>query len=307
MIQKDKIKEDITIDKLIFVPDDKVKEYINYCVNIVKEIKIYGTYILDLVNKENKELYSDLPLLFILRDYIELLDTVEVLYNSSCVRTSTPILRNMFEIMLQIIYIFDGNTDRKGLTYHVGYLHYKLDWLKRVDINHKESKKVKEQLNGMNIKKLDVGSEIKSIETALSKEPYKNIEKEWIKNENRNRYFQWYSLFNGAKTIKALAIKYKYEFIYNSLYSMWSRDTHGVNALSALNIDNKSEVIENLRVPEEMGNKISLVCSMSLEVFLQYVKYYLTKDDLDNYRDFYLTISKKRDAVKDVKFQVEYL
>ena len=78
----------------------------------------------------------------------------------------------------------------------------------------------------------------------LADPPYDVINAEW----KRGNYKNWHSLFNGPRTIRALADHLGKTFWYVFLYSDWSGRLHAGRALRNVGI-NSSE-------PEREGNAI---------------------------------------------------
>lgn len=100
---------------------DEDNEAIDFYNKTFREINDLGFYILDnVLNVEDKLPNFLIPIRSMLYRLLELNDTLNVMVQNSLINTAFPILRNEFEIFVQILYLLDENDtkEEKALLYH---------------------------------------------------------------------------------------------------------------------------------------------------------------------------------------------
>jgi len=196
---------------------------------------------------ENKGMGMDITNLVVVglyRKCIELTDSIYVLADHGLLGPASTCYRSLIEAVLGITYIINDKqfTKHRAYAYYVGAnIQTKIDLtasLSKDDLTSEDRTKIQEELNivinNLNATDSDVQSTLGEWNTT--------------KRNLRIRYEpKWHSLYNGPKTIIALA-KYmqnndtflqllksnseSYNDIYEVMYSILSREAHGYDVLN---------------------------------------------------------------------------
>lgn len=276
------IKREINSDALVELLIE-ISTALDQCVD-------YGTEVIEAIIEKPRNDYVDSSIGLLLRDYLELLDGVSQLIRSGSAEAAIPICRSMFEYFLSILYIIDRHEADRAISYQVSHIKNRLKSYNKVSPGHREQFNRMLKNNGYDfiIPEIDYSEEINRLTDLLNREPYKRINEEWRLTEKKVRKASWYSLFNGPKTIRELAVRLNKEVEYEILYRVWSLKTHANSAIQSALKDG----IKIIRHPENVQTVSTWAFTWTLFLFETILNKYHKRKRKD-YAYFYLHNIKK--------------
>jgi hypothetical protein len=191
-------------------------------------------------------------------------------------------LRTIFEIYIYLQYLFEKDFERRALSYMVWDKHLKIDTLKIAVTGTAENKKFIESLNSNQLTKDIVLPQLPSINQLiieiekLLKEPYYydiEIEYQRSKKKSKNGKPIWYSLYDGPKSIYALANHLKQLPFYEFYYRSWSESSHSANILNdnmEVNVNGKLDIYQ-IGNPKEAQYITKLFIHFTLNIYGLYI------------------------------------
>lgn len=232
------------------------------------------------------------PVLMLVRHFCEQCDAVAVLATEGCAEPVKPLIRSAFEASLGVHHILEKDNERRGLAYLVAHTHRRIKLYRKLDPSDQAGKemRIKIQNDPMSMSVLqslpgfDFQKLIARLTGMLAKSPYDAIEQEWKRRKKElNSEPSWFSLYNGPRTIQALALQLRKGGWYELLYSDWSDVVHAGSGMG--NVAKNSSggelpvVIRPLRHPEGLQNLIVLLAGLCLELSRCVLKVYGTESD----------------------------
>ena len=218
----------------------EIEETLLHFSKLIDEFVNFGTHVLSWVIEESKGSDEQMPLTMFLRDLLEKSDSISTLIRNSNIEPSKIVLRSLFETTLYIRYLVEENFEDRSMSFLIWNAKNKIRTLKAFDKNdqsYQETLRLLEKDEFFDKTFLD---EIPSAELNIKKQlkilslpDYQRYDKEYerIKKADK-RNPNWYSLFNGPKSIQQLALKVNIPFLYEILYRKWSENVHGTDIIS---------------------------------------------------------------------------
>ncbi|WP_152550084.1 DUF5677 domain-containing protein [Geomicrobium sp. JCM 19039] len=220
-------------------------------------------------------------------------------------------LRNLFEVYLNSCYLLENDSTfkKRAYRYYFFTLKAQLDSIKLFIGNTKDAKLVQENMNLSEEDKFNFTKKRKEIYVRLATSSgldLANMEHEKHYEDQGHKFSlkkglsigkgskkinhpQWYSLNNGPKNLRFLAKEFNMEPEYLVLYSAWSREVHGVNAL-----DNVIEVrdegdpfMKDVTEYQSIGFLLNQACSFSVRVLLLFSSFYFNRGEKEELRNWY--------------------
>lgn len=266
--------------------DPKVDQLLIKFSNLIDEFVNFGTQIFKWTIEESKGTDEQMPLLMFFRDMLEKADAISILVRNSSIDPSKVLLRSIFELNLYIGYLLEKNTEDRAMAFLV------LDALRQKQMNinfnkegpeFKRIRKLLEQdilISDPNF--LDnlpsVKHKIELLNSLLNRDEYKRVMKEYERTKKiDNCNPAWYRLYNGPKTIQALAIYLKLPFLYEILYRRWSGSVHSSDiihgkiikkeSLPKLNGKVNTEIVQ-IRLPKDAQEVTSNLLNLLLHTYI---------------------------------------
>ena len=170
---------------------------------------------------------------------IEMLDGVEVLLDASCVVASHPPLRSAFEASLTVRHVLSDDIERRALSYVVCDIYEQIHWYDEQDPESDRGKRFRYDMGlseGSEFPMPDVVEVRRAVESKraiLARDPYPPIAAEYerVKKERRGP-MKWYSLFDGPRNLRELAMSLGQLDDYLVLYRRWSKAAHATDLIS---------------------------------------------------------------------------
>lgn len=290
-------------EKYIFIEpieDENYNSLLKKTVTFLDEILIYGQYTYGLTQEVNSKNHSDSVIIFLLRSSLETLDGIKALFESSSIRPSKSLVRNLFEHMLYFDYIFSEKNlvHERALSYEV------IDILKRIknyklldfnDTTYEKERNIIGIKNFPNISKEKLSEIIINLENIFQKySDYNTIYNKVLKNKKYHKSKTipaWYSLYSEATTIRELCKLLNMEMFYLTLYSDLSNKVHPGDAMRAIIGNNDNTLtIRNPKIPYdtlEVATIISNTLTFSSTIYSHVIKHFMPNDDHKNCAEWY--------------------
>lgn len=221
----------------------EAKEVIDTVSPLLQELVNYATNALIRCSTSKsisvKEV-EDRAILSLYRNIIELTDGIEVMLSQGCVIAAIPALRSSFEALLAITYILENNENyvRRSLAWIVGNLHNSIDMYERYDPSTKKGQDAKELFDDdremtflqrpiapiefINKKETEIQAQLARPHLQLIEEEYQRQ----ITLQKSKKYIEWYSLFDGPRSLYQLTKRLGKGGSYVILYQPWSAIAH---------------------------------------------------------------------------------
>jgi hypothetical protein len=241
-------------------------------------------------------------ILLLVRHVIESLDGIAILVAGGGSYVCQPLLRTALEGALGVLYILDGDTERRALAYQVAHTHRRIKLYKKVDPNTDAGKQLRKELAadfGADVlNKLpvaDFGAMVKNLENMLARPPFDALEAEWqaYRAKNRNNDPEWYALFGGPRNFAALARAVKWPAMYEFLYRPWSNEVHAGAAMEAVGQHNGNTVFRPVRHPEQLQPVVQHATNLALLVSQRLLQVF-APERIPEFRERYVRTIEKR-------------
>jgi hypothetical protein len=181
----------------------------------------------DAIGDENE----DLAAFILYRHLIELTDSIEVLYASSCADAAVPLLRAHLEAAVSLEYILRDDYKRRSLAWVCGYQRIAShEMLDAKTASGARFATLHEQGLGTPPEAYDAGPPVAALRSVLAREQFRELEAtyERLQREHR-RPPDWFQLV-GVRNRRVLAQAVDREFEYVTLYGFWSAYSHAADA-----------------------------------------------------------------------------
>jgi len=239
----------------------------------LERIANYGTH---LIMKCGAESYGqDVSSIILLGVHVvKMIDSISILVGNSCIESAQVLMRSLMEATFGLMFMAQGDYERKSRQYIVAYTHKQIDLYEKVDPQTQSGKQFIARAKGRSTgdpteyARFDMTKEIANLRSLLSEPEYVPIEAEWTKCKKTQRQIWWYSLFGGPKSIEELADCVKCRDIYEFLYRAQSGEVHATNALGGVHLTKKSEqALRPIRYPIQAPQTTSLSISLARHAY----------------------------------------
>jgi len=287
----------------------EVADLLNAWSEHISELVNFGSHILSWLGNTGS-LSGDGGMVCILtfRNVLEIIDSIAILFSKSCIDPCKLQIRTLFESMLMIRYLVDGESKRRALDYLVCHFHSKLDIYSKLDAKTPMGKQWQQELTNdslagsMRLPAIpDLDQKISNLESLLQKPDYIESEEEYQRLRSlKNRAPAWYEFHDGPRSVIELARHLKLIGLYNILYRYYSKSVHGLDVIDQ-RISKASSgegLISQIRNPRDAQNLCSIAFGLSLDVYRTLIDCYVPGRKKQfamwyrvEIRDFYLRLS----------------
>jgi hypothetical protein len=185
-----------------------------------------------------KEAIGDfhLPIMLLFLHAIEVTDAIEVLLAQSVVTPAELPLRALFESVIQLEWLLQGDTARKSFAYQLFDVNNRLRFYRSLIPSTKEGQELTAArladhwVRDTSTATLgDPALAIKELVPLLDKPGYRQAAAEYARARGTRRVQNWFSLYDGPRTIKELATRVGRPMQYEIVYRQWSGSVHGAH------------------------------------------------------------------------------
>lgn len=256
-----------------------LKEVVNYATNFYQRCQ----------TSKAAEPDEAFPVLASYLHIIQMTDAIEVLVSSVSVEPANLLLRSSFEARLSIEYMLEKNYKERAFSWLTKQIIDQMQQLEDYDQNRPPSKEFKTTVIPDEVRAIvglpiipNVSDNILRLKESLKKPGYTEAYAEYTALvKKRVKYPDWYSFYNGPRSLKELAEHLNHGSEYHYLYSSWSKMSHVSSTahLTALS-DDGSSVLGPIRNPKNIVH----ISTMALSILLETTQLLLNK-----YRPFETT------------------
>ncbi len=213
-------------------------------------------------------------------DFAEVIDGVSILVRSGSSRNCSQLLRTALEIQLSLKYLMEHRDayEQRCKVYEYYHLRDRLRWAQRCDPDSQIGKQLRAELAGdqfadiFDLKGFDAAAECRDVEAAMNSARYSDVRAELARMKAAKiKDGNWFSLWDGPKDVRNLALHLKLGSIYESLYRGYSSVSHGEGAIKRLWARKGEEIeLEPLRSPKDLPAMCRNACQMcnSMTLFM---------------------------------------
>lgn len=251
-----------------FIPrntDPKLQEILNNFSFHIDELVNFGSNIIKWETERVKIVDEDLPAVLFLRNFIEQIDAISVLVNSSSIEPCKTLLRTALENFFYLEYLFAKDTYERSMSFLLWNNINNNNYILRLNGKSDEYKKLLERfskdehLNGNTPTILPNADTLLEIgEKILLMPKYLPFKKEYERKKIKN----WFSLFNGPKNIKELAESLGHHAMYDIFFRNFSASAHGTDIIQGKLIFNGTEELGILQIRDtKNAQDVTINCS----------------------------------------------
>lgn len=195
--------------------------------------------------KKSLETKDDIHLtsLLLIFDCAEAIDGVSILVRAGSARNGPPLLRTALEVQLGLMYLLETTEGYRprSLAYEYFTVLDRLRWAQRCDPDNDIGIQLRAETVGhmladiFDVKDRDVKESIRFYEERANSARYVDIRSEMDRMKGLKRKpDNWFSLWDGPASVRALAYHFKEGPQYEIFYRTWSKTTHGAGALNRI-------------------------------------------------------------------------
>lgn len=271
--------------------------YSDYPENDLKKVQLskcisYGDLVMKEIVQDNKKFTNtELIVLSLYRNVLELLDGLFLLIDHNSRSSSIVVLRSLFEASANFSYLLidQEKIEERANHYYVGFAMEEIKVCEKILALDRKGTLSPERLQ----KKIN--------DHYINLNGYQNNNyKEWMRlksklvlqRKNPDFHPNWYSVFKGPRSLKQLAVKVNLKDVYDLIYSNFSLETHGFASLDGIRRMQDGGVkfqplrsIETLQMQMYLGTRLFSMCTAYL------LKTYL-KNQLEDFDIFFEDMTK---------------
>jgi len=194
--------------------------------------------------KDGHDIHS--IVLMLLLDFSEAIDGVVVLVRAGSAKNCNSLMRTAFEIQLQLRFLLEERNkyEQRCLAYEYFNHRYFLKIAEKCDPDSQQGKQLRKETMGhfcegiFDLKDRDAKHDTKVYKDKMDSQRYATIKQEISDMKQKSKSTKskttidnWFSLWNGPRSVKELAYHLKWGPLYEIYYRKWSSTSHGASAL----------------------------------------------------------------------------
>lgn len=244
---------------------------------------------------------ENLPPELLLRHFLELLDSISILVRNASIDPCKLILRGMLEASFGLEYILEKDTYDRAMCFLLCHTHKKIKTLKKFDQTSTYGKQYQKNLNSdksyteIDLSKLPqvkIQKAIKNSESILRLPKYKSYQEEYLRTiRSGSKNPNWFSLFNGPRSIKDLSDYLNRSGLYEILYRHWSGSIHATDIIDGIISSSSVGTVDfvQIRYLKDAQSVVSHTMNLALTVFQLIINNRIPSKQSE-YKAWYLTI-----------------
>ncbi|AZK47230.1 DUF5677 domain-containing protein [Paenibacillus lentus] len=271
--------------------------YTDYEEEDLKKIQLskcisYGDLVMKGIIRDNdKFANTEVIVLSLYRNVLELLDGLYLLVDHNSKSSSIVVLRSLFEASANFSYLLidHAKIEERANFYYVGFAMEEIKACKKTLSLDRKGILSAEKLQ----KKIDDHNKNLNGYQQKNYNEWKRQKNKLVKiRNNSDVHSNWYSVFNGPRSLKQLSERVNLKDVYDLIYSNFSLEAHGFVSLDGIRLIEDGGVqfqplrsIDTLQMPIYLGTRLFSMCTAYL------LKTYL-KDQLEDFNIFFDEITK---------------
>lgn len=279
----------------------EVEKFLGRLADLLDSAVTFGSHAFVFCDKGTSELsgHHHASMLLLYRHVLEMIDGVSVLVRQAAVDPCQPLLRSAMEASMGIEYMLEKETEKRALAYQVVHIRRRIREHTRNDPSTEAGKDFQKALDddklssGIQIPAHASAPAIDKLAQVLAMPEYTPVDQEWERlylkhaKAGRKGVPPWYSLFDGPRSIRQLALHLKRGGMYDTLYSNWSESVHAGGAM--LTVAGRASTIRMLRHPQ----RAQLVTVFGVSFASEATRSMLTRyapNKMEDWKTWYLSI-----------------
>jgi hypothetical protein len=277
----------------------------------IEEAVNFGTNMIPWCFEKDTRFIDSVPPILMLRNIIELGDTISILVKNSSIEPCKIILRTLLESCLGFEYLLEKDTKKRSMAFMVCYYYNEIKKEKKGEPSLPEGEKFQKLLEkDIYLKNMKLESDpnriniIDNLQQVLKKPEFLDAVNEYsqfIKNSKKKNKKPkkpvWYALYSGPQNMQKLAELLNHDAIYEILYRSWSESTHGVNIIEGKVFP---DGIIQLRSPKDTKQIVIHTLNLLIMAYTVFINNFIPEKKTifgvwykNEIRDFYLGIEKR--------------
>lgn len=255
---------------------DEVQRLLETLADGIAEVVRFGTHVFVWHSEASAGRRDEVvPVAMMLRHLLEMLDAVSALVRASIIEPAHLPLRSAFEAAVQIEWIIQSDSDRRGMAFMVWHAHHRIKLYRQFDRAMQQGKELAAKLTGTVYDGIDASGKFDlpaaraNMESVLIKPHYQEAAHEYHKlQKERKRSPQWFQLFGGPDSLEQLASRVGMPEWYQILYRQWSGVAHATDVITGkLSGRDGGTAIQQLRWPGGVEGVYNFSVSLALRTF----------------------------------------
>ena len=242
----------------------------------VDELVRYGARMHSLrADAGRRDAVADLPLNMLLRHIMEMLDATSALIRASSVEPATLQLRSALEAGIQALWLA-RDEDKWGMAYMAWFTYDRLHQYERYDRTSQRGKELMAKLKGTAFDNYSAVADVE--QNAAAQQHFREMlalpmyaegvaEYERTKRE-RGRVRNWFSLYDGPRSLEELADHVGLRLLYEVFYRQWSNYAHGGDVMRGkFSRTDTGLLVHQLRMPFGVEQLYTHAVSIAFSVY----------------------------------------
>jgi hypothetical protein len=249
----------------------KLKALLNHFHSKLEQLNQYGMEFITKISKLGSLNTEDVPIILSIRHEMELIDAIGVLIKNNLADPCLLLVRGLFESILQVMYILDNDSEKRGKAFMYFDLLKNIEWHEKLDKSTNKSKEFfakieKDKLLRKTVLNTppDLDKRISLLRGQCKQSSFIETHREYEKQREKGKNIKhWYSIYNGPKNIEQLAQHLKYDGLYNIFYRQSSEAVHGISIVrNKIAAQNGKGFILSTRLPNNIEFIVSITISL---------------------------------------------
>jgi Family of unknown function (DUF5677) len=248
--------------------------------NLLRDLANYGSNLIPRAYSSSGKMLSDAVVIgILLRQFVAMIDAVEILLCRSAVHAAALQLRAMLEASVYIEWMLAGDRESKATHYYVHNLLRLRLWAMRVQPGTAESSSFKHVMEkaGLPVDET-LGNEgknqVQEIDRILSQARFTDVRdkfRDWKKQHGRAA--SWYSPL-GVTDLRNMAVNVGKEPLYVIIYGPGSEAMHASNYGHHVGFNSGRVTFYSIRHPKAFSNTVRLTATLAMGIFMKVLSEY---------------------------------
>ena len=251
----------------------QAKDVIDKHSRLLTELANYGTTVLarcaDSARGGENE---DVAPFAVYSHMVELTDGIEVLIRQCCPVPAIPLVRSLFEGLLSLEYILDGDRAKRSLAWLASYLRGQVKLGRMLDADTKQGQQFKKTVASDDVARTVTLPEsriaaaaVSQAQSILDRDQFDEVNKEYGElKAKRKGSLPWYALFGGPNSLRQLSVVMGRGAQYEILFRGWSSVVHGQDFRVFRKNDGGGATFNRLRDPARLSDVTTFASNFML-------------------------------------------
>jgi hypothetical protein len=247
--------------------------------NLLRDFANYGSNLIPRAyTSSGKSLGDAVVIGTLLRQFVAMIDAIEILLCKSAVHAAALQLRALFEASVYMDWMLAGDREKKAVYYYVHNLLRLRVWAMRVQSGTAESTSFKSIFDKAGLpldnNLTDEGKrQVQEIDRILSQPRFATVRDEFRDWTKRGRRPSWYSPL-GVTDLRQMAIRVNKEPLYVFVYGPGSEVMHASNYGQHIRFQGGRITFYSIRHPKGFSHTVRLTATLAIDIFMKILREY---------------------------------